>query len=160
MTIQDLAHTDSLELLALSGEQEPVALITDPNTIGQDAFDAGFEGRESDCMPSCYADEGDNWRIWADNYQAGERDARSDAMEFLADAQSPDATGQNQWRQDEAVDNDYGYHSQFNSDWEWGPTKPLELNSKRAARFKLKKLYFICDYPWLFLFFIAEYIYV
>ena len=111
MTIRDLAHTDSLERLALSGEQEPVALITDPNVIGKDAFDAGFEGRESDCMPSSYADEGDNWRIWADQYQAGERDARQDAQEFLADAQSPDATGQNQWRQDEAVDLDYGYHS-------------------------------------------------
>lgn len=88
--------------------------ITDANQIAQDAFDAGFEGRLSDCMnPSVYADVGENWRIWAENYQAGQRDARSDEMEFLADAQSPDATGQNQWRQDEAVDLDYGYHSQW-----------------------------------------------
>ena len=74
--------------------------ITDANIIARHAFDAGFEGRESDCMnPSVYADVGENWRIWSENYQA--------------DAQSPDATGQNQWRQDEAVDNDYGYHSQW-----------------------------------------------
>jgi|TARA_R110000824_G_scaffold328582_1_gene515435 hypothetical protein len=96
--------------------------ITDPNIIARHAFDAGFEGldslgkpignRDGACMnPSIYADVGDNWRIWADQYQAGERDARSDAQDFLADAQSPDATGQNQWRQDEAVDLDYGYHS-------------------------------------------------
>ena len=85
--------------------------ITDTNQIAKDAFDAGWEGRESDCMPARYADEGDNWRIWADEYQSGERDARQDAQEFLADAQSPDATGQNQWRQDEAVDLDYGYHA-------------------------------------------------
>ena len=91
--------------------------ITDTNQLAKDAFDAGFEGRESNCMnPSIYADVGDNWRIWADEYQSGERDARQDAQEFLADAQSPDATGQNQWRQDEAVDLDYGYHSQFDSD--------------------------------------------
>ena len=85
--------------------------ITDANIIGDDAFNAGFENRESMVMPVRYADEGDNWRIWSEQYQAGERDARSDAQEFLADAQSPDATGQNQWRQDEAVDLDYGYHS-------------------------------------------------
>ena len=93
--------------------------ITDANLIAKHAFDAGFEGRESNCMnPSVYADLGDNWRIWADNYGDGEADARSAHYEFMADAQSPDATGQNQWRQDEAVDNDYGYHSQFDSDWE------------------------------------------
>ena len=93
--------------------------ITDANQIAQDAFDAGYEGRGSDGMnPSVYADVGENWRIWSENYQAGQRDARSDEMDFVADAQSPDATGQNQWRQDEVVDNDYGYHSQFDSDWE------------------------------------------
>jgi len=93
--------------------------ITDANQIAQDAFDAGYEGRESDGMnPSVYADVGENWRIWSENYQAGQRDARDDFAYYQADAQSPDATGQNQWRQDEAVDNDYGYHSQFDSDWE------------------------------------------
>jgi hypothetical protein len=85
--------------------------ITDANIIGNDAFNAGFEGRESNCMPARYADDGDNWRIWADQYQAGERDAHDDELAYRADAQSPDATGQNQWRQDEAVDLDYGYHS-------------------------------------------------
>ena len=86
--------------------------ITDTNQLAKDAFDAGFEGRLSDCMnPSVYADVGDNWRIWADEYQAGQRDARDDLAYYQADAQSPDATGQNQWRQDEAVDLDYGYHS-------------------------------------------------
>ena len=86
--------------------------ITDANIIARHAFDAGFEGRESDCMnPSVYADVGENWRIWSENYQAGQRDARDDLAYYQADAQSPDATGQNQWRQDEAVDLDYGYHS-------------------------------------------------
>jgi hypothetical protein len=81
-------------------------MITDTEIIAQEAFDAGFEGRESSCMPALYADEGDNWRIWADNYNDGVADARSALCEFMADAQSPDATGQNQWRQDEAVDNE------------------------------------------------------
>ena len=85
--------------------------ITDINQIATDAFDAGWEGRESACMPARYADEGDNWRIWADEYQAGQREAMDDVAYYQADAQSPDATGQNQWRQDEAVDLDYGYHA-------------------------------------------------
>ena len=34
--------------------------ITDANQIAQHAFDAGYEGRESDCMnPSVYADVGE-----------------------------------------------------------------------------------------------------
>tara|TARA_R110000824_G_scaffold328115_1_gene514957 strand:+ start:423 stop:677 length:255 start_codon:yes stop_codon:yes gene_type:complete len=77
--------------------------ITDVTVIAQDAFDAGWEGRLSCNMPAQYADDGNNWRIWADEYQTGERDARSEAQEFLADAQSPDATGQNQWAQDHMV---------------------------------------------------------
>ena len=88
-----------------------VKKITDPEVIAKDAFDAGWEGRLSCDMPAQYADVGDNWRIWAEEYQSGERDAREDAAYYQADAQSPDATGQNQWRQDEAVDLDYGYHS-------------------------------------------------
>jgi len=87
--------------------------ITDVTIIAKDAFDAGWEGRLSCNMPTQYADVGDNWRVWADEYQSGEREAREDAAYWVADAQSPDATGQNQWRQDEAVDNDYGYHSQW-----------------------------------------------
>ena len=56
--------------------------ITDPKIIARHAFDAGFEGRESDSMnPSVYADVGENWRIWSENYEAGERDARSDAQQ-------------------------------------------------------------------------------
>ena len=83
--------------------------ITDPNIIARHAFDAGFEGRESDCMnPSVYADVGENWRIWSENYQAGQRDARDDDAYYQADAQSPDATGQNQWAQDEMVNESFG----------------------------------------------------
>ena len=85
--------------------------ITDANIIGNDAFNAGYEDRESDLMPDRYADEGENWRIWAEEWQRGQSELRQEADYYLADAKSPDATGQDQWRQDEAVDLDYGYHS-------------------------------------------------
>ena len=80
-----------------------VKKITDPEVIAQDAFDAGWEGRLSCNMPVQYADVGNNWRIWADEWQAGHRDAQDDVAYYQADAQSPDATGQNQWAQDELV---------------------------------------------------------
>ena len=47
--------------------------ITDANIIGNDAFNAGYEDREFDRMPDRYADEGENWRIWAEEWQRGQR---------------------------------------------------------------------------------------
>ena len=87
--------------------------ITDANIIGNDAFNAGWEDRESDRMPDRYADEGENWRIWAEEWQRGQSELRQEGEYYLADAKSPDATGQDQWRQDEAVELDYGYHDQL-----------------------------------------------
>jgi len=81
-----------------------VAKITDPEVIAKDAFDAGWEGRLSCNMPAQYADVGNNWRIWADEYQSGERDARDDVAYYQADAQAPDATGQSDWLEDRLVD--------------------------------------------------------
>jgi len=81
--------------------------ITDVNVIAKDAFDAGWEGRLSCNMPAQYADVGDNWRIWSEEYQTGERDAREEVAYYQADAQSPDATGQNQWAQDQMVNESF-----------------------------------------------------
>ena len=80
--------------------------ITDIDTIAEDAYNAGFECRESNCMPARYADVGDNWRIWCDEYQSGERDANDNEMSNRD--MHPDPTGQ-----DEPVDYDYGYHDQW-----------------------------------------------
>ncbi len=85
--------------------------ITDLDIIADDAFNAGSEGRESARLPDRYAQEGENWLIWAENWEHGQRELQGEAEYYLADAKSPDATGQDQWRQDEAVDLDYGYHS-------------------------------------------------
>ena len=68
-------------------------------------------------MPVQYADVGDNWRIWADEYQSGERDARDDVAYYQADAQAPDATGQ-----DEPVD------IGLRISWTNGSSKPLALS--------------------------------
>jgi hypothetical protein len=40
-------------------------------------------------------------------------DELDDWNQWVADVGSPDATGQNQWREDEMIDNDYGYHDQW-----------------------------------------------
>ena len=77
--------------------------ITDANTIGNDVFNAGNEDRESDRMPDRYADEGENWRR---PRMVRGCEFRQEVDYYLADAKSPDATGQDQWRQDEAVDLD------------------------------------------------------
>ena len=84
-----------------------VKKITDPEVIAKDAFDAGWEGRLSGDMPQQYADVGNNWRIWGDEWQAGYREAQDDAAYYMADAQSPDATGQSDWAQDEMVNDSY-----------------------------------------------------
>ena len=60
-------------------------MTTETNTLAKEAYNAGWDGRDSADMPlSRYADVGDNWSIWAEAYDRGQRDARETAEYYHA----------------------------------------------------------------------------
>jgi len=69
----------------------------DINHIAQQAYEAGFEGSDSEELPKRLSDQLETGfeYVWLDNYRHGERDARDLKLS------------------EEAWVEDYGYHDQY-----------------------------------------------